>query len=433
MSERLKVLIIPYYFPPLGGGGVLRPLNFAKYLPDFGVDVGVLTIKNIHYHCNDYSLLQEVSEKVKIRRVETIEPLRLVRVIKEFKANIMRKKYFPPQEVSYGRGWLLWFIRSFIIPDDKLISVPFLVMGALRMISENGYKIVMTTSPPDSMHIVGLILKFIFGVRWIADFRDPWHTSNLKKSINRLSYSIDGSLERLVIKNADIIITTAPSLKSEFLKRFPFLRADKVVTITNGFDENEIEYIQKKKRDDEIVFLHCGNFSDIRTAMPFLRAVSRIYKTDRDFARCVRFRFIGAFKREEREWVETSGLSEIIDISGYKSHRETLNEMLNADVLLIILNEEFEQTRISAKVFEYLWAGKPILAILPKGDTQTLIEEHNAGICVNTYSEDGIINGIYQIISKLEDEFILDKVKIRKYSRKVLTKKLVEIMRKMLK
>jgi glycosyltransferase involved in cell wall biosynthesis len=432
MCRKLKILIVPYYFPPLGGGGVLRPLNFVKYLPMFDINVGVLTIKNIHYHCYDYSLLDEVPNTVKVNRVETIEPLRLIKIIKELKALITRKRYVPPQEVSYGRNRLFRFVRSIIPPDEKLISVPSLVLGAMNMIAENGYNIVMTTSPPDSMHIVGLVLKLLYGVRWIADFRDPWHTNYLKMQLNPVSYLIDDVLERLVIKNADLIITTAPSLSSEFLERFKVLDEGKVITITNGFDEDEMEFIPKKERDDRILFLHCGNFSDIRTAMPFLEAVSQIYKADSDLAKHIRFRFIGAFKKEERDWVEKSGLSEVIEIGGYKNHRDTLNEMLNADVLLLILNKEFERTRISAKVFEYLWSGKPILAILPEGDTQAIILEHKAGICINSYSIDDIVQGIYKMIGLLKDGFYLSRTGIGKYSRKALTKKFVDIMKKML-
>jgi len=432
MLKKFNILIIPYYFPPIGGGGVLRPLNFVKYLPEFGINVGVLTIKNIHYHCYDYSLLREIPKSVLVKRVETIEPLRLIKIIKEFQALIARKSYIPPQEVLYGRGRLLKLIRSIIPPDEKLISVPSLFFGAVSMIAENGYNIVMTTSPPDSIHIVGLFLKLIFGVKWIADLRDPWHTNNLKMSLNPISYSIDGVLERLVIRNADIIITTAPSLTLEFLKRYPFLRKDRIITITNGFDEDEVEFFPKRKRDSEILFLHCGNFSDIRTAMPFMKAVDRICKTEKKLAKQVKFRFIGAFKREEKNWVDKSGLSDIVDIGGYKDHRDTLIEMLNADVLFLLLNKEFEETRISAKVFEYLWAGKPILAILPKGDTQKLIEEHKAGICINTYSIDDIVKGIYQVIDLLNSGFELKRDGINKYSRKMLTKKFIDILQKML-
>ena len=432
MVFKYKLLYILYYFPPLGGAGVIRPLNFVKFLPEMGIEVDVLTIKEIHYHSYDQSLLNQIPKSVDIKRVETPEPLRLVRVIKDL-VNLFRgENYRPPDRISYGRAPIYKLLRSLIPPDEKIFSVPSLVFGALKMLSEKKYDWIMTSSPPDSFHLAGLALKHLTGIPWVADFRDPWHTHHLRRDLNIVSYSIDALMERQVVGNSDLIVTTTRSLADEFVQRYNFLEEKKVVTITNGYDPDEVHYRPKMHENKWFVFLSCGNFTGRRTALPFLKAVKLLRNSNLELANRFRFRFIGAFKEEEEVWVRNEGLTDVIEIEGYKEHKEMLKEMLEADVLLLVLNEEFEPTRIPTRVYEYLWAGKPILAIVPPGDTQRIIRKHNAGLCINSYDPEQIMNSIVDVWNMVRGGFVVNREGIGIYSRRELTKKLVKYLKQLI-
>ncbi|KPL02135.1 MAG: hypothetical protein AMJ73_09210, partial [candidate division Zixibacteria bacterium SM1_73] len=205
MKER-KVLLITYYFPPMGMGGVQRTSKFAKYLPGFGWTPFVLTVKDVHYWAEDPSLLEELPPEVKVIRTGSFDPLRISFKLKSlFKKRKQRNKYVKESTAQRSKlsSWLFF-------PDSKIGWVPFALLSGLNLIRKERIDLIFTTSPPPSLHLVGYLLKLLTGKPWVVDFRDPWTGYKFEIFPTRLHLFLKNQLVRLIIKNADRIISANP-------------------------------------------------------------------------------------------------------------------------------------------------------------------------------------------------------------------------------
>ena len=202
-----EVLIISYYFPPLGMGGVQRPAKWAKYLPEFGWKPVVITVKDIVYYAYDYSILREI-EEVPVFRTESLDPLRVskwFRVDKNNENSGSRSKKFG---VLFRKFLNYWFI-----PDIRILWVPFVVIKAYKILKYDKHiKAVITTSPPNSVHVAGYILKKIFGVPWIADLRDDWLFEIETRSLTVFHKRVNRWILRKTLKFADGIVTVSAGI-----------------------------------------------------------------------------------------------------------------------------------------------------------------------------------------------------------------------------
>jgi len=431
MEDTIRILYITYFFPPLGTVGVMRTLKFIKYLPDFGIKPTVITVKPIHHYAFDYSLLREIPEDIRVIKTESLEPLRIMKILKDFKTKFKKEEHKSSQMLSPGRRWGGIISRALLPPDEKVLWHPFLIPSALTEFKGRGYKAIITTSPPESIHLAGLIIHKITGIPWIADFRDGWTTTHIRRIQPPISRVIDEFFEKLVIRNCTKIITITDELRDEFIERYPETNPDKFITITNGYDPQVIDWHPPRKDTTKLVITHCGSFTTLQSALNLLNSVRDLLQESPSIEEKLQIRFVGVMKEEEVEMIERSGLSSVVEILGYLPHRESLEEQLNADILLLIAPGDIEKTRIYSKVFEYLWARRPILAIAPEGATVDMIRREGTGIIIHPDDREGIKEMITGIIShpdtlptvKINDEFL------KKYSRVKLTGKLAEVIK----
>ena len=170
-----KILIITYYWPPSGGAGVQRWLKFSKYLPEFGYEPVILSVdeKEASYAQLDYSLLAEINPGMAIHKTRTFEPYNLYR-------KLSNKKEIPYGGFSNQKRITLFekfsrFVRgNLFVPDPRKGWNRFAYKKAAELIRREQIEVVVTSGPPHSTHLIGRRLKRHFGVKWIADFRDPW-------------------------------------------------------------------------------------------------------------------------------------------------------------------------------------------------------------------------------------------------------------------
>ncbi len=166
-----KVLIITYYWPPAGGSGVQRWLKFVKYFRDFGIEPIVYTVENAKYPIIDNTLEKDIPENVEILKQPIWEPNNLFSVFGKKKSE---SAGFLNQNPSFF-GKVLQYIRAnYFIPDARKFWVIPSVTYLKKYLSEYKVDVVITTGPPHSTHLIGLRLKELTGIKWIADFRDPW-------------------------------------------------------------------------------------------------------------------------------------------------------------------------------------------------------------------------------------------------------------------
>ena len=216
-----KVLVLVYYFPPAGGPGVQRWLNFTKFLPEFGIEPIVFKPKNPSYPIIDESLLNEISSNLQVVEFPIWEPYQLAE-----KINPKNKKYKSGQfDTGKNQGILSKlsiFIRgNFFIPDARKFWISPSVKFLNSYLKENEIDTIITSGPPHSLHLIGLQLKTQnTNLKWLADFRDPWTQISYHKELKLLSFAKKKhkELEQKVMQQADLVIATSYTDAENFKK-----------------------------------------------------------------------------------------------------------------------------------------------------------------------------------------------------------------------
>jgi len=237
-----RVLIITYYWPPSGGGGVMRWLKMAKYFPEFGWQPVIYTPENPDPSVFDHSLLKEVHEKAEIIRTPIWEPYNIYRWLTgKTKNERFKSGYISEASESSFKDRLSVFIRgNFLIPDPRIFWVKPSVRFLTSYLKEHPVDLIVSTGPPHSMHLIGLGLKKKTNIPWMADFRDPWTTIDFYDSL-KLTKSADRKhkkLEKQVLTKADFITTVSPNVASGL----EHLAGRKVYVVNNGFDPEDYSF-----------------------------------------------------------------------------------------------------------------------------------------------------------------------------------------------
>ena len=254
--ENKKVLIITYYWPPAGGPGVQRWLKFVKYLPKYGIQPIVYIPDNPTYPIFDNDLLKEVSDSAVILRSKIFEPYQLASFFSKNKTKKISSGIIPNTKKQSALDKIfLWIRGNLFIPDARVFWVKPSVSYLEKYIVENNIDTIITSGPPNSLHLIGLDLKKRLDVKWFADFRDPWTTIGYHKSLRLSSYAAakHKQLEKEVMQAADEIIVTSKTTKTEFQAI-----TDKPITvITNGYDTASVP---AQQLDTKFTLAHIGSF-----------------------------------------------------------------------------------------------------------------------------------------------------------------------------
>ena len=370
------------------------------------------------YWIQDDSLLQEVDEEVRILRAA------------QWGANFFGAGKGVAGGRSRGHVSLLRSVaRSVLVPDAYIgWSLPAHRLATSELKS-GSYDAVYTTSSPDSTHLVGLALRRKFGLPWIADFRDPWTERMSYAPPTPLHHRLHRTLERRVLENADTILVTSPETRDCFLKLAPALDPGRVRVLTNGFDEEDFlgcETAAARPPRENAPILHAGQLNPERPLDPFLIGLSRFLEIQPDRAAEVRTLFLGAHYEEDRELVRRHGLAEHVVFSGNCPHRESVEALCRARVLLL-LEQDSDRGRLilPGKVFEYLRAGRPILGIVPKGGAADhLIRETGAGRVADPSRPDEIAEAIDLLLDRSDFE----PATVQRFERRELTRELARAL-----
>jgi glycosyltransferase involved in cell wall biosynthesis len=360
----VKVLIVTLYFPPAGGGGVQRPLKFATHLPALGIETHVLAPDNPKWIHMDEELLPPTQAWV--HRVRYLGP----------------KGRRPSEELHGKRGveraltQARLLPRRLVVPDEAATWNVTAIPAALRIARAEKIDVVLTTSPPGSVHFVGAAVKRALGVRWIADLRDSLLAHQDRRSDTaavRMKARTVRVVAGLVARRADAIVTAFDSIGDEMRALSP---AGRIVTIPNGSDFDDFDGMAYTP-GERFRITHTGAFFGQRDPKPFLRALAESRLDD------VVVRFVGGFRAVDREFAESLGLADRVEVIPFVPRRQSLELQRDSEALLLILPEAGGRGTgvIPGKVFEYVAAERPILAAVPPGGAAAkLIDEIGAGI-----------------------------------------------------
>ncbi len=437
--KQKKILMIAYYFPPFGGVPVQRTLKFAKYLLKYGWHPLVLTVRDgyDHFHPNDPSLINKIPDEVEVVRTREIGTI--ARVVKLLNRKTKRgvnktgKKVRFTDKILKLRKLLyntLWF------PDEKNSWAPGAFIKGARLLAKEDISIIYVSGYPWSAFLVGTFLSMSGGVPLILDFRDAWTLNPRKFWDNRFQRF----WECVALRQASKVIFATNAMREGYSDRYPWIEKEKIVTITNGYDNYDFKHFRLKERAEEkkLLITFTGTFNDNvppldidQSPFYFLQGLSRLLK-EKDIAENIRICFVGDFGKNNEVLVKEMGLENVVELKGHVSHDKCLQYQADADLLLLIIYTcEWSKSVLTGKLFEYIGARKPILALVPEGEAKDLIVKEGLGKTVDP----GDIEGIKDTILEYYEEWENNKLKLEennsvfeKYEMKALTKKLVGVM-----
>jgi len=417
--NRKKVLIITYYWPPAGGPGVQRWLKFVKYLPDFNVEPIVYCPENPNYPFLDDTLLDEVSKETTIIKQPIREPYKLAKLFSK-NSKTISKGIIPSEKKQSPIEKLMLYVRgNFFIPDARKSWVKPSVSYLSEYISKQGIETIITTGPPHSLHLIGVELKEKLGVKWLADFRDPWTTIGYHKQLRltEASKAKHKALEKKVMTLADGIIVTSNNTKLEFQR----ITNKPITVITNGYD---VEGVQASVLDEKFSISHIGSLLSKRDPEVLWKVLRDLTLKENGFKEVLEINFVGAVSDSVLKTIASYGLNGYIRNRGYVSHKEAIKYQKKSQILLLVeIDSEDTKAIIPGKLFEYMISGRPVIALGPESsDVETILDDTNTGRYFghDNYDELRMTIKEYFEAFKLKD-LRAEPTNLEKYGRKHLT------------
>lgn len=416
----MKVLIITYYWPPAGGSGVQRWLKFVKYLQRFHIEPIVYTVGNANYPKEDDSLAAEIPEGIKILKTPILEPTDLL---------FWKKKQQTKGVSNVSSGGILSFVRgNFFIPDPKVFWVKSSVKFLDSYLKEHSIKTIISTGPPHSMHLIAQKLHQKNNIKWIADFRDPWSDLYYNKDFKQLLFAKNRNkqLEKRVLNTADCVLTVSNSLKQEFLKN-----AKRVDVITNGFDD-EVIHSAPISLDKKFTISYIGLLPKQSNPKNLFLVLKELCSENKQFKNDLQLNFIGDISDEVKREIDVQQLDNNTNFVGYVNHQKAIEYQKKAQILLLLLpNVAKSKGILTGKLFEYLTAKRPILAIGAKdGDLGSVLNETNSGVIFNFDDKEALKEQVLAFYHQYKkDTLVVHSKNIQQYHRKELTKQLASVIK----
>ena len=352
------------YFPPAGGGGVARPLKLATHLPELGIETHVLAPDDPKWVHRDDEL--DVPPDARVHRARYVGP----------RGRLPAEELHGLSGAERALRQAALFSRRLLLPDEFVSWALTAIPAARRIVNDEKIDVIVTTSPPASVNLIGAAIKQATGVPWVADLRDSIAT-NPDRRVDRLAVRVkergQALVARSVAKRADAIVAVSDAIADEMRE----LGAERVATIPNGCDFDDFDGLEYRP-GERFRITHTGSFFGHRDPKPFLSALA---ETDGD----VVVRFVGGLRAADREFAEGLGLGDRLEEIPHVPRRSALELQRDSEALLLLLPEAGGRGRTvpSGKIFEYLAAERPILAAVPTdGVAADLVRRADAGVVV---------------------------------------------------
>jgi hypothetical protein len=350
-----RALLVAFHFPPVkGSSGVQRALKISRYLREGGWDCDVLTVWPRAYQRTGDDEIADIPHDVDVVRAFALDAKRHLSLFGKY-----------PSLAATPDRWASWY------PDG--------VRRGRAMLKRRSYDLIWSTYPIATAHRIALALAATSGLPWVADCRDTMSEPGYP-SDPRVFRAVR-KLEHRVVHEASAVTFTAPGARDMYAQRYPQLPASRWRLIQNGYDEQAFTGLSPRANDaetTELTLVHAGIlYPNERDPLPFFRALANLKSNGFFDQRSVRvvLRATGHddyFKPFLREF----GIGDIVHLAPGVPYRDALQEMIQADGLLIFQAANCNH-QIPAKAYEYLRAGRPIMALTdPAGDTARLLADN---------------------------------------------------------
>lgn len=435
------VLFITYYFPPAGGPGVQRVTKFIKYLQDFGWTPIILAPGNPEYQARDESLAKELPPDLVVHRSHIFEPYDLYRKFTGTKEGLsLDINVFEKGSKLSFKQHLAHFIRAtFFIPDARIGWYRSAVKEAMKIVKKYPIEMIYSSSPPYTVSVIARKVSKISGIPYVAGFRDPW--SDFEVSAPKrwlLPRMIDRHLERSVFDDAKKIDVAWKGIAYDAIAKYPDLSPDKFIHIPNGFDsadyaDHDIAKRALRKRGEKFVMTYSGSLYGPRNPKNFFKAIELLLDRNEIDPNTIRLRFVGRMGDDLHAMFEAPKIKPLVERLDYVPHSRAVELITDSDALLLIVDDiPSVEHIVPGKVYEYLGAMRPMLAIAPPhGAIGELLKETGGGEAVAQSD----IEGQARVIKRFYTGWLngsspsseMDAGTISQYERREATRKLAKV------
>ncbi len=409
-SNRLKkeLLMIAYHYPPHGGIGVLRALHFSRYLSEFGWNTTVVSVSNDPNYLHDKSLLKLIPKEQTVVRAYRLP---IFQTISKFAKKGLRN--YP-------------LVYSFL--DSYFDWVPGATRAALRIANDIKFDAILATAPPFSAIRVARNLKKILKIPVVADLRDPFTLNVLSwpSTLHKQFYTV---YWRKLLKSVDRTLVIAEFVKEHLEKNLGLHHLNPAV-IPNGYDPEEFVNSTNRPANDKFLLGYTGSFWGLMSPEPLFQSLKIVFQLRPELKDNLQVTFMGVMNEKfVRRLARRYGVTDVVEILGFRAHKEAISFMQQSDVLLLFTGMVYQSS--SGKIFEYIATGNPVLSFGVIDYTRNFIEENKFGYSVDGSKPNEGAQKIIEMYDKWREGkpfFIPSPAIIECFSRKKLSEDLAEIL-----
>ena len=430
-----RVLIITYYWPPTGGSGVQRWVKFAKYLRDEGWQPVIYTPENPEQLAVDESLLDEIPAETEVIKTRILEPYELYKSFLRKSGHSREAVEVNPvnaQNKSFLQKSAMWIRGNMFRPDPRCLWIGPSVRFMKKYLSEHPVDLIVSTGPPQSMHIIGMKLAHQTGLPWIADFRDPWTKIFYFKhlSMTKATERWHKIMEKKVLDKADAVVAVSPLVQQEFQS----MTQTPVELITNGFDECDFAGERIIEADGgpekDFIITHTGLFAADGNPTVLWKVLAEKCHNDETFKKLLKIKLIGKTDDQILSAIHDEGLEANVINLGYQPHSEAVVAQRTASLLILPLRKEPEYKAVlPGKLFEYLASWRPVLGIgQPDGAMSIILNTTRTGVVLDWEDKDSLNKYIDLCWRRhLKGELRVEDADISQFTRRNLTHRMAEL------
>lgn len=390
------VLIISYFFPPVGGAGVQRVTKFVKYLAEFGWQPVVLTVENPSVPLFDDSLLNDIPADVVVHKSRTLEPSYSAKQSVSASSDIGARGFSLSGSI---KGLLRKVATLFLQPDPQVLWLPSAYRKACKVIRKHPVDVIFASAPPFSSLLLGALLANKFKIPLVLDFRDEWDISNSvweNKGAGRVSLAMQKRMQNYALKSAAAIIaTTNLSAAALRMKTKALDSGATVECIYNGFDAADFPVVEGKivRAEDRYELAYVGTLWNLTSIAPLIQVLTKLSERRPDLAERLRLVVAGRRTAEQEAILsKVQGLPVDLVLHDYLDHNESISLIRKSHGLLLLLSDlDLARRVVPGKIFEYFATANTILAIAPEGEVWELLRGYPLAQCAEPADHDSVV------------------------------------------